>query len=93
MAAPYAVLVPARYGSTRLPGKMLLRETGKYLVQHTYERAVAAPGGPRVLVLTDDGRVEAAVRSFGGAVARAPTTSRAPTAARRPPRGSPSPWS
>jgi 3-deoxy-manno-octulosonate cytidylyltransferase (CMP-KDO synthetase) len=70
MAQPYAVLVPARYGSTRLPGKMLLRETGKYLVQHTHERALAAPGRPRVLVLTDDGRVEAAVRSFGGEVLR-----------------------
>jgi 3-deoxy-manno-octulosonate cytidylyltransferase (CMP-KDO synthetase) len=70
MAHPYVVLIPARYGSTRLPGKMLLRETGKYLVQHTHERALAAPGGPRVVVLTDDARVEAAVRSYGGEVLR-----------------------
>jgi len=70
MAHPYVILIPARYGSTRLPGKMLLRETGKYLVQHTHERALAAPGGPRVVVLTDDVRVEAAVRSYGGEVLR-----------------------
>jgi 3-deoxy-manno-octulosonate cytidylyltransferase (CMP-KDO synthetase) len=70
MSHPYAVLIPARYGSTRLPGKMLLRETGKYLVQHTHERALAAPGGPRVVVLTDDDRVQAAVRSYGGEVLR-----------------------
>jgi 3-deoxy-manno-octulosonate cytidylyltransferase (CMP-KDO synthetase) len=66
----YAVLIPARYASTRLPGKPLLRETGKYLVQHTYERAALAPGAPRVVVLTDDDRVEAAVKSFGGEVLR-----------------------
>jgi 3-deoxy-manno-octulosonate cytidylyltransferase (CMP-KDO synthetase) len=39
---PVAVVIPARYASTRLPGKPLLRETGKYLVQHVYERAAAA---------------------------------------------------
>src|SRR5687768_11316532 len=70
MPHDYAILIPARYGSTRLPGKMLLRETGKYLVQHTHERALAAPGNPRVVVLTDDARVEAAVRSFRGEVLR-----------------------
>ena len=70
MARPYAILIPARYGSTRLPGKMLLRETGKYLVQHAHERALEAPGRPRVVVLTDDPRVEVAVRSYGGEVMR-----------------------
>jgi 3-deoxy-manno-octulosonate cytidylyltransferase (CMP-KDO synthetase) len=49
---------------------MLLRETGKYLVQHTHEQALQAPGRPRVVVLTDDARVEAAVRSYGGEVRR-----------------------
>jgi 3-deoxy-manno-octulosonate cytidylyltransferase (CMP-KDO synthetase) len=66
----YAVLIPARYGSTRLPAKALLRESGKYLVQHVYERALGAPGATEVVVLTDDDRVEAAVRSFGGRVVR-----------------------
>jgi 3-deoxy-manno-octulosonate cytidylyltransferase (CMP-KDO synthetase) len=65
---PYAVLIPARYESTRLPGKVLLAESGKYLVQHVAERALEAPGAPRVVVLTDDDRVAEAVRSFGGEV-------------------------
>ena len=64
----YAVLIPARLGSTRLPGKVLLDRSGKYLVQHVVERACEAPGDPRVVVLTDDDRVVAAVRSFGGEV-------------------------
>jgi 3-deoxy-D-manno-octulosonate cytidylyltransferase len=66
----YAILIPARYASTRLEGKVLLRESGKYLVQHVHERALAAPGSPRVIVLTDDDRIEAAVRSYGGEVRR-----------------------
>lgn len=66
----YAVVIPARYGSTRLPAKPLLRDTGKYLVQHVVERARLAPGVARVVVATDDERIEAAVRSFGGEVAR-----------------------
>jgi len=61
----YAV-IPARYHSTRLPGKPLLRETGKYLVQHVYERAAAASLVERVIVATDDARIADAVRSFGG---------------------------
>lgn len=64
----YAILIPARLGSERLPEKILLRESGKFLVQHVYERALEAPGHPRVLVLTDDERVAEAVRSFGGQV-------------------------
>ena len=41
------VVIPARYASTRLPRKMLLRETGKTLLQHTYEAACAAQAGRR----------------------------------------------
>ena len=66
----YAILIPARYGSRRLPGKVLLAESGKYLIQHVYERALEAKGASTVLVLTDDDRVERAVASFGGAVRR-----------------------
>jgi len=62
----YAVLIPARYGSTRLPAKALLNRTGKYLVQHVQEQALRAPGRPRVLVLTDDRRILDAVASYGG---------------------------
>jgi 3-deoxy-manno-octulosonate cytidylyltransferase (CMP-KDO synthetase) len=63
------IVIPARHASTRLPGKPLLRHTGKYLVQHAYERALQARCADRVLVATDDPRILAAVRSFGGQVA------------------------
>ena len=61
----YAV-IPARYQSTRLPGKPLLNETGKYLVQHVYERAAAARSVSGVIVATDDRRIFDAVLAFGG---------------------------
>ena len=61
-----AVVIPARYQSTRLPGKLLLRETGRYLIQHVYERASLASCVDEVLVATDDERIRAAVESFGG---------------------------
>ena len=60
------VAIPARWGSTRLPGKPLLELAGKPMVQHVYERAARAPGVDRVVVLTDDERIAAAVASFGG---------------------------
>jgi len=63
----YAV-IPARYHSTRLPGKPILKKTGKYLVQHVYERASQARTVAKVIVATDDQRVCDAVRSFGGEV-------------------------
>jgi len=66
----YAILIPARHASTRLPGKMLLRESGKPLIQHVVERAAQAPGRPRVLVLTDDERILAVVHREVGAEAR-----------------------
>ena len=63
-----AVVIPARYASTRLPGKPLLRQTGKYLVQHVYERACQARRAGQVIVATDDPRIVAAVEGFGGRV-------------------------
>ncbi len=63
-----AIVIPARYASRRLPGKPLLRQTGKYLIQHVYERASAARGISKVVVATDDSRIMSAVRSFGGEV-------------------------
>ncbi len=60
------VVIPARLASTRLPGKVLLRATGKYLVQHTWEQARRLRGAPPVIVACDDERIAAAVRSFGG---------------------------
>lgn len=63
------IVIPARYSSSRLPGKPLLRATGKYLVQHVYERACQARTASSVIVATDDSRIAAAVESFGGLVA------------------------
>jgi 3-deoxy-manno-octulosonate cytidylyltransferase (CMP-KDO synthetase) len=63
------IVIPARYASSRLPGKPLLRQTGKYLVQHVYDRACQARRATAVIVATDDSRIAAAVRGFGGRVA------------------------
>jgi 3-deoxy-manno-octulosonate cytidylyltransferase (CMP-KDO synthetase) len=63
-----AILIPARYASARLPGKPLLRATGKYLIQHVYERACQARSAGLVIVATDDERIAEAVRAFGGRV-------------------------
>ena len=62
-----AIIIPARYASSRLPAKPLLRETGKYLIQHVYERACESKADT-VIVATDDARIFQAVRSFGGNV-------------------------
>ncbi|MBN2210395.1 MAG: 3-deoxy-manno-octulosonate cytidylyltransferase [Sedimentisphaerales bacterium] len=58
-------VIPARYDSTRFPGKVLANETGKYLIQHVYEQVVKAKLVEEVLVATDDERVIAACREFG----------------------------
>src|SRR5947209_16819631 len=63
-----AIVIPARYSSTRLPAKPLLKSTGKYLIQHVYERACAAKSAAVVIVATDDSRIAAAVEGFGGNV-------------------------
>ncbi len=60
------VVIPARYGSTRLPQKMLLRETGKTLLQHTYESARAARRPAGVIVATDHAEIAREVELFGG---------------------------
>ncbi len=63
-----AILIPARYASSRLPGKPLLRDTGKYLIQHVYEQACRSKAHD-VIVATDDARIFQAVQSFGGRAA------------------------
>lgn len=60
-----AVVIPARYGSRRLPGKPLLPIKGKPLVQHAYEIALCS-SAQQVLVATDDERILEAVEGFGG---------------------------
>ncbi len=61
-------IVPARFASSRFPGKPLARETGKYLIEHVWERVRAARRIERALVATDDERIAAACRSFGADV-------------------------
>ncbi len=61
-------IIPARYGSTRLPGKPLAEIGGKPMIQHVYESASKAKVLDRVLVATDDRRVVEAVKGFGGEV-------------------------
>lgn len=66
------VVIPARYASTRFPGKPLARETGKYLIQHVWERVREARRAARAIVATDDERIAAACREFGAEAAMTP---------------------
>jgi 3-deoxy-manno-octulosonate cytidylyltransferase (CMP-KDO synthetase) len=59
-------IIPARFGSTRFPGKPLANQTGKFLIQHVYEQVIAARRVNRCIVATDDERIVEAVGSFGG---------------------------
>jgi 3-deoxy-manno-octulosonate cytidylyltransferase (CMP-KDO synthetase) len=63
----YIVVIPARYASTRLPGKPLADIGGKPMIQHVYERACDS-GASRVVVATDDSRIESACLAFGAEV-------------------------
>ena len=58
--------IPARFGSTRLPGKPLLPIAGRPMIEHVYLRVAQARGLDRVVVLTDDERIARAVEAFGG---------------------------
>lgn len=63
----FKVVIPARYGATRLPGKPLLAVAGKPLIQHVWERAGESAAGA-VVVATDDARIAEACRGFGADV-------------------------
>lgn len=63
----YKVVIPARYGSTRLPGKPMIEIAGKPLLQHVYERA-AESAAAEVVIATDDRRVADVARAFGAHV-------------------------
>lgn len=63
----FTVIIPARYQSTRLPGKPLADIGGKPMVQWVYEQACKS-GADKVIVATDDQRVFDAVQAFGGEV-------------------------
>ncbi len=67
-SATSQVVIPARLASTRLPRKLLLSETGKPLIQHTYEAACQARRPQGVCVAADSEEIAAVVRGFGGEV-------------------------
>ncbi len=71
-AAGVVAAIPARWGSTRLPGKPLAPIAGRPMIEHVYRRAAAAPGVEAVVVLTDDERIAEAVERFGGLVQMTP---------------------
>ncbi|MEM9293565.1 MAG: 3-deoxy-manno-octulosonate cytidylyltransferase [Acidobacteriota bacterium] len=64
--------IPARYASTRLPGKPLRLIAGRPMIEHVVRRAQAVEGLTRVVVLTDDQRIADAVEGFGGDVEMTP---------------------
>ncbi len=67
MSTPFRVVIPARYASTRLPGKPLRLLAGQPMVQHVYARACAS-GAAEVIIATDDARVASACAAFGARV-------------------------
>ena len=67
MANAYKVVIPARYASTRLPGKPLRELLGKPMLQYVFEASCQC-GAEQVVIATDDGRIEATGKSFGAEV-------------------------
>jgi len=66
MFAKSLIVIPARLASTRLPRKLLLRETGKSVLQHTYEAACLARLPHEVIIAVDDQELLTEARAFGG---------------------------
>ena len=67
-------VIPARFGSSRYPGKPLLKATGKFLIQHVVDQVRQARHVQEVIVATDDQRIVRAVESFGGRAVLTATT-------------------
>ena len=63
-----AIIIPARYGSSRLEGKPLLKAKNKYIIQWVWEKAIKCKGIDRVIVATDDERIFNACQEFGAEV-------------------------
>jgi len=57
--------IPARYSSRRFPGKVLARDTGKFLIQHTWQQACRAELPEKIIIAADDKRIAEAAESFG----------------------------
>jgi len=73
-SAPVYVIIPARYGATRFPGKPLALWQDKPLIQHVYECALKSPLAKTVVVATDDDRIARCVENFGGRVVMTAST-------------------
>ncbi|MEG5263818.1 3-deoxy-manno-octulosonate cytidylyltransferase [Pseudomonas sp. JDS28PS106] len=67
MSADFVVVIPARYGSSRFPGKPLADIAGKPMIQHVWEQSCKS-GAQRVVVATDDARIVQACEAFGAEV-------------------------
>ncbi|HCM04926.1 MAG TPA: 3-deoxy-manno-octulosonate cytidylyltransferase, partial [Oceanospirillales bacterium] len=65
--ANYKIVIPARYSSSRLPGKPLIELSGKPMIQHTYERALET-GVKEIVIATDDQRIFDVAKGFGADV-------------------------
>lgn len=63
-----AIIIPARYGSSRLEGKPLIEVAGKPIIQWVYEKAQQSKLADLIIVATDDNRIYNAVKAFGGNV-------------------------
>jgi len=74
----FSVVIPARFGANRLPGKPLLDIAGKPMIQHTFERAKAS-SAEAVYIATDDERIRAVAEGFGARVCMTATTHRSGT--------------
>ncbi len=66
--SPATAVIPARYASTRFPGKVLADRTGKPLIQHVYDQVCQAGLVDRIIIATDDQRIEQAAQRFGAEV-------------------------
>ncbi|MBF0505913.1 MAG: 3-deoxy-manno-octulosonate cytidylyltransferase [Nitrospirae bacterium] len=76
---PAIVIIPARYGSTRFPGKPLCHLLGKPMIQHVYEKAGRARLASDVFVATDSPEIFSAVEGFGGKAVMTSTDHRSGT--------------
>jgi 3-deoxy-manno-octulosonate cytidylyltransferase (CMP-KDO synthetase) len=68
VSSDFTIIIPARYGSTRFPGKPLALLGGRPMIEHVHRRAQAS-GASRIIVATDDVRIADACRAFGAEVA------------------------
>lgn len=64
----FGVIIPARYNSSRFPGKPLVDIFGKPMIQHVWEKCCSAVGNEKVYIATDDVRIKDVVENFGGKV-------------------------